>query len=49
MRDDDDGVSIDMVTNLDSEKVLSVDDRGVEGMRVDADFVVVRWPQTVNV
>ena len=24
-----------------------VDDRGVEGMRVDADFVVVRWPQSV--
>ena len=46
VRGDDDGVLIETVTNL--ESVKGVDERGVEGMRVDEDVVVVQEMQPVE-
>jgi len=47
VRGDDVSVPIEMVTNIESVKVLMRHERDVEGMRVDEDVVVVRWPPTV--
>ena len=50
VRDDDDGVSIGIVTNLESEKVTleGVDERDVEGMRVDEDQDDVGCPMAAT-